>query len=64
MAPVLERLAALMAAPPPVDGGPDLELQRLLASITPNDIRVHVLVQDQIPLIQMICEHVPGYGPH
>jgi len=64
MMPLFERLAALMTAPPPAEGGPDFELCRLLAALTPDDVRANVLVHDQLSLIQMIREHVPGYGPH
>jgi hypothetical protein len=48
----------------PEDGQPDPELCRLLASLTPDDLSANVLPEHYSDVIEMICDHVPGCGPH
>ena len=61
---VFERLSRLMQSPPPAQGLPDPELAELLASLTPDDLRANVLPEHHTAVVEMICNHVPGYGPH
>jgi hypothetical protein len=64
MAQVFERLAEMLRSPPPADGHPDPELCALLASLTPEDLTANVLPEHYLAVVEMICNHVPGYGPH
>lgn len=64
MAPLFERLSDLLRSPLPPDGKPDAELCVLLASLTPDDLSANVLPEHYTVVVEMICNHVPGYGPH
>ncbi len=64
MAQLFERLSDLLRSPMPPDGHPDPELCALLASLTPDDLSANVLPEHYTAVVEMICSHVPGYGPH